>query len=195
MSKFLTVACWTAAAMAASAAQAVEVRPVVGAGLTFGGDTLVTVTYTDGETAKVSAGGLLALNGGLELGFTELLSVQALVGYHVDRANASNGNVVFERYPLDLLGHVRLNSWMRLGGGARYTGNAKLRTSGAVTSYVGNVSFEPTWGGVVEAEFFPMRSLGIKARYVSERFKAKNAPWAPKADGSHGGIYLNYYFF
>ncbi|MBX3623234.1 MAG: outer membrane beta-barrel protein [Rhizobacter sp.] len=184
-----------ALATAAGTAQAAEVRPVLGMGLTFGGDTLVGVTYTNGDTAKVHAGGLVALNGGVEVRFTDLVSAQALVGYHVDRANASNGDVVFDRVPFELLGHFRLTDWMRVGGGARYTPNAKLRADGYVSGFVSDVDFKPTVGTVVEAEFFPWRTVGIKARYVSERFKAKDIVGAPTVDGSHGGIYINYYFF
>jgi hypothetical protein len=51
---------------------------------------------------------LIAFNGGLELQFTPLVSAQAMLSYHVDRANASNGSVRFERTPLELLGHFRL---------------------------------------------------------------------------------------
>lgn len=184
-----------ALAVAGGAAQAVEVRPVLGMGFTFGGDTLVGVTYTNGDTAKVHAGGLIALNGGVDVQFTDLVSAQALVGYHVDRANASNGDVIFDRTPLELLGHFKLTDWMRVGGGARYTPNAKLRADGYAGSLVGDVDFKPTVGTVVEAEFFPIRSFGIKARYVSEKFKPKNIPGASTVDGSHGGIYFNYYFF
>ena len=177
-------------------AQGVKVRGVVGGGLTFGGDTIATIDYVDDDVsdAKVHAGGLIAINGGIELQFTDLVSAQALIGYHVDRANASNGSVRFERYPLDLLGHFRVNNWLRLGGGARYTNNAKIRATGAAHNFIDNVSFKPTWGSVVEAEFFPVQSWGIKVRYVSEKFKAKDYPDAPQLDGSHGGVYFNYYF-
>jgi hypothetical protein len=56
------------------------------------------------------------------------------------------------------------------------------------------VSFKPTWGTVVEAEFFPVQSFGIKVRYVSEKFKAKEFPDAPQLDGNHGGVYFNFYY-
>lgn len=185
-------------AMAGGAfAQGVVVRPLVGMGITFGGDTIAILDYEDEDVsdAKVHAGGLVAFNGGLELQFTPLVSAQAVVSYHVDRANASNGSVRFERTPVELLGHFRLNDWFRLGGGVRYISAAKIRATGVASNTVANVDFKPNWGSVVEGEFFPTRSIGIKVRYVSEKFKAKNYPNAPLLDGSHGGVYLNYYFF
>jgi hypothetical protein len=182
-------------AMAGGAAQAVEVRPVLGMGLTGGGETLARVTYTNGETAKISSGGLIAFHGGLEVRFTDLVSAQGLVGYHFDRVNASNGDVVFERVPLELLGHFKLTDWVRVGGGLRYVTNAKLRATGEASNYMSNVTFKDKLGTVVEAEFFTTSSFGIKVRYVSERYTPKNVPGASSVEGNHGGVFLNYYFF
>lgn len=197
MKKSIAVAAFGLAMAGGAFAQGVQVKPLVGMGVTFGGDTVATVDYEDEDVsdAKVHAGGLFAFGGGLEVQFTPLVSAQALLSYHFDRANASNGSVRFERTPVELLGHFRLNDWFRLGGGARYISAAKIRASGAATNTVANVDFEPNWGTVVEGEFFPTRSIGIKVRYVSEKFKAKGYPNAPLLDGSHGGVYLNYYFF
>jgi hypothetical protein len=39
-----------------------------------------------------------------------------------------------------------------------------------------------------------LKSFGIKVRYVSEKFTAKNYPGSSSLDGSHGGVYFNYYF-
>jgi hypothetical protein len=196
MKSVVFAAAWLTLAGAACA-EGLVVKGVVGGGLTFGGDTLANVQYVDGDVdnAKVHAGGLFALNAGIELQFTDLVSAQALVGYHVDRTNGSNGNVRFERYPVEVLGHFRVNDWFRLGGGARYTANAKVRASGAGQNYAFDEDFKPTWGSVVEGEFFPTSSVGIKLRYVSEKFKSKTYPYLSDVDGSHGGIYVNYYFF
>ncbi|MEO8153362.1 MAG: outer membrane beta-barrel protein [Rhizobacter sp.] len=180
--------------MAAGAAQAVEVRPLVGMGLTVGGDTIADVNYTNGDSAKVHAGGLIAFTGGLELEFTPLVSTQVLVSYHFDRANATNGSVRFERTPIEFLGHFRLNDIFRVGGGARYTSGAKTRASGAASGSVFNEDFKPSWGSVVEGEFTLGRNLGVKLRYVSEKFKSESYPFLSDVDGSHVGVYLIYYF-
>jgi hypothetical protein len=184
--------------MVAGAAQAVEVRGLVGGGFTFGGDTLATVYYDPNDEgpddAKVHAGGLFAFNAGIELQFTDLVSGQLLLGYHVDRANGENGNVRFERYPVELLGHFKVTDWIRLGGGLRYINKATLRASGAGNLFASNEDFKPSYGAVVEAEFFPWRSFGIKVRYVSEKFESKTYPQLPAAEGNHGGVYFNYYF-
>ncbi|MBC7954725.1 MAG: hypothetical protein H7Y33_02490 [Cytophagales bacterium] len=194
MKKSIACATMLLAMTGGAFAQGVQVRPLIGMGLTFGGDTIADVTYTNGDSAKVHAGGLIAFSGGLELQFTPLVSAQAIVSYHFDRANASNGNVRFERTPVELLGHFRLNDVFRLGGGARYTSGAKTRASGAASSAILNEDFKPTWGSVVEGEFTFGRNLGLKLRYVSEKFKSKTYPFLSDVDGSHGGVYLMYYF-
>jgi hypothetical protein len=194
MKKSIVFAALALSMVGGAYAQGVQVRGVVGGGFTFGGDTIASVSYTNGDSASVHAGGLIAINGGLELQFTPLVSAQALVGYHFDRTNASNGDVKFERYPVEFLGHFRVNDWFRLGGGARYTSGATLRATGYASNYLSDVDFKPTWGSVVEGEFFPLKNFGIKVRYVSETFKAKDYPGAPDLDGSHGGVYFNFYF-
>jgi hypothetical protein len=177
--------------------QGIKVRAVLGGGLTFGGDTIATVRYNDPDLDdnKVKAGGLIALNAGIELQLTEFVSAQVLGGYHLNRSNASNGSIRFERYPIDMLGHFRINDWLRIGGGARYTTHAKIRATGIGTTYVANEDFAPSWGSVVEAEFFPLQSFGIKLRYVTEKFKSDTFPGASTLKGHHGGVYFNYYFF
>ncbi|HEX3141568.1 MAG TPA: hypothetical protein VHQ87_16045, partial [Rhizobacter sp.] len=111
MSKIMAAAAVLLASFA-GAAQAVEVRGVVGGGITFGGDTLATVYYDPSDAgpddAKVHAGGLIALNAGIDLQFTDLVSGQFLVGYHLDRASGDNGSVRFERFPVELLGHFKV---------------------------------------------------------------------------------------
>lgn len=197
MKKSIIVAALALLAGGSASAQFVKVRPVLGMGLTVGGDTIATVYYEDSDLdeSKVRAGGLIAFHGGVEVQFTDFVSAQALIGYHVDRADADNGDVVWDRTPFEFLAHYKLVDWFRLGGGARYTGNARIRASGAASYTIADVDFKPTWGSVIEGEFFPHPTLGIKVRYVNEKFKPENYPGGPTLRASHGGIYLNYYFF
>lgn len=187
------------AALALGAAQGAwaqpVVRPLVGMGFTFGGDTVARVVYDNGDSDKVRAGGLVAFTTGVEMTFSPLVSAQALIGYHVDGVAASNGDVKFDRYPAELLGHFRLTDTFRVGGGARYTAKARTRSSGAASGTVPSEDFKPAWGTVVEGEFTIGRNLGIKLRYVSEKFDSDTFPGAPKLKGNHGGIYFVGYFF
>ncbi|MBL0728650.1 outer membrane beta-barrel protein [Piscinibacter sp. HJYY11] len=194
MKKKLAVAALALGAAHAAWAQPV-VRPLVALGVTGGGDTVARVVYSNGDSDKVRAGGMVALVTGVEMGFTPLVSAQALIGYHVDGITASNGDVKFDRYPVEFLGHYRLTDSFRLGGGARYTARARTRSSGAASGTVPNEDFKPAWGTVVEGEFTVSRNFGIKLRYVSEKFDSKTFPGAPELKGNHVGVYFVGYFF
>lgn len=175
-------------------AQPVQVRPLVGLGFTFGGDTVAPVYYDTGESDKVRAGGLIALTTGLEMQFSPLVSAQALIGYHADGVAASDGDVRFDRIPAELLGHFRLTDTFRVGGGVRYSSRVRTRSSGDAVAFVQNEDYKNTLGTVVEGEFTLGRNLGIKLRYVSEKFDSKTAG-NPSLKGNHGGIYIVGYFF
>lgn len=195
MKKHIAVAALAMGFVGAACAQAVQVRPLVAMGFTNGGDTVARVVYTDGDSDKVRAGGMIAFNAGLELEFSPLVSAQTMIGYHVDGITASNGDVRFDRFPVELLGHFRLTDTFRIGGGARYTPKARTRSSGDASSAVPDEDFKPAWGSVVEGEFTLGRNLGIKLRYVSERFKSKTFPGLSDVKGNHVGLYIVGYFF
>src|SRR5689334_21953058 len=75
-------------------------RFLLGMGLSGGGDGLANVLYTDGRTATLHAGGLVYFSAGVDYRFTPEFSLQGTVNYHVDRANARNGDIKFERFPV-----------------------------------------------------------------------------------------------
>lgn len=175
-------------------ADGLKVRAVLGGGFTFGGDKIAEVEFSDGSSETVKAGGFTQLHGGVELQFTPTVSAQATIGYQSDKASADNGSIKFSRQPFELLGHYRLNDTVRLGGGVRYVKGTKISASGAGLTYVGNESFEPATGTVLEAEFMMSNSVGLKTRYVSEKYESKTYPSLPKLDGSHLGLMMNVYF-
>lgn len=186
-----SIICAALLSLAGSAfAQEIDVRPVLGMGVTFGGDNLATVQYTNGDTATLHAGGLVHLYGGVDIGFTPQVSAQLNVGYHVDNTTGSNGSLKFDRVPVELLGHYKLNDAFRLGLGARFVSSAKLSGSGVLNGIDGK--FDSTTGTVLEGEYFFTRGWAVKGRYVSEKYKISGTN--EKVDGSHGGIYIAYYF-
>src|SRR5690606_23263342 len=109
--------------------QPIETRPLrflAGGGLTFGGDKLATAVYEDGTEIDIDAGGTIALHVGVDYRFAPQFSVQGTVGYHVDGASARNGDLRFERVPVELLGYYHVNEQLRVGGGIRFVTNAAL---------------------------------------------------------------------
>jgi hypothetical protein len=168
------------------------VRPLIGIGLTFGGDKLATADFTDGTSDTIRAGGLVTFYGGVEFRATEALAVQATVGYHVDDTRAaSNGSLRFSRYPVDVLALFSVNDKVRLGGGVEFVNSPKLAGRGAVGNFT--VEFKNSAGLVLEGEYLFTRSFGMKARAASHTFKVQGS--SEEVNGSYGGLMLNYYFF
>ncbi|MFP5391363.1 MAG: outer membrane beta-barrel protein [Gammaproteobacteria bacterium] len=188
-------------ASASIAAQAQQLAPVnqmprqqvhgfVGFGLTAGGDKLATAYYERGYDVSLHAGGLVAFTAGIDYTVTPEFSFQGSVGYHVDQASASNGDMRFQRFPIEVLAYYKVAPQWRVGGGARWAASPKLRTSGA--GDIGDYDFEPTVGAVVEAEYLVSPQVGVKFRYVAEKYKEKGSSY--KIDGNHAGVYANLYF-
>jgi hypothetical protein len=164
-------------------------RFLLGVGISGGGDKLATAQYTNGDTYDVQAGSVLYFTAGVDYRFAPQFSLQGTVNYHVDTANARNGNIKFERFPVELIGYYQPAPAWRVGGGVRYTMSPKLSSSGIASGP--DFSFDNTTSAVVEAEYFTTPRLGIKLRYVNETFKARGYQ---DVDGSHIGLSANYYF-
>ena len=79
-------------------------HPVVDAGLSGGGDKLVTVQFTNGDTSSIYAGNGFFGDFGVQHNFADTdWAFKATLGFDYDAVNASNGTIRFNRYPLDLL--------------------------------------------------------------------------------------------
>ena len=195
-----TIATLVATLLMAGAAQAqaqrpgAAVRPFVGFGLTFGGDTLESFDFSNGTSTKVRAGGIADLKGGVDFIVSGPVSMQASVGYHFDSANGSNGDYTFSRVPLEVLAYFSPTREFRIGGGLRKSVDTHVESNGAVSGF--DSSFSSKLAYVVEAEYFPWQRFGIKVRAVSEKFEGRSGVYRGKTfDGTHGGIYGVYYFF
>jgi hypothetical protein len=183
------------ALMAPFVAQAQTLEPpdkparfLFGIGVSGGGDKLVSGQYDDGSAVDIHAGGLVYLTAGIDYHFIPEFSLQGTINYHVDDASAWNGDLKFERFPIELIGYYQPNPVFRVGGGVRYTVSPKLSSNGNAPE--ANVSYANTTSAVAEAEYFVDPNCGIKLRYVHETFKARGR----EVDGSHVGISANFYF-
>ncbi len=195
----MAASCCLALATSAQAGSESSVRPLLGGGVTAGGDTVFDVTFVDAneqpiDTARIRAGQLLQVYGGLIYQPVSRFSVQATVGYHWHNAEGSDGRARFARYPVELLGHYHFNENWRLGGGVRYVHNPQFHfsTTHNNQAFDFKAQFENTTGAVIEGEYVVDQKLGLKLRYVSEKYQAK-APFTDKFDGSHVGFLVNWY--
>lgn len=165
-------------------------RFVVGVGITYGGEKIVTAEYTDGDKIDIDGGGTVAFLAGLDYRVNPQFSVQGTVGYHVDNAAGSNGDIRFERVPFELLGYYHVNDKVRVGGGLRYVTGAALRTGGVAD--IGDYDFKDTTSPVAEIEYLYSPQLGFKLRYVNDKFKMEDFNETIKGD--HIGVLVNFYF-
>jgi opacity protein-like surface antigen len=189
---FLGAALAAGAAFNAHAADADSpFKFMIGTGLTYGGDSMVSVPLSDSSQDVFRAGGLVYTYGGAEYQLTDKVALQATVGYHMNYARASSdGKVRFTRIPVDLLALYAITDKIRVGGGAQFVNSPELKGSGAASSV--NQKYDSTVGAVMEGEYLFTPHIGLKLRYVAEKFKPNDG--GPSVDGSHAGFLFNYYF-
>lgn len=107
----------------------------------------------------------------------------------MDQANAKNGDIKFQCFPVELIGYYHLRPSWRVGGGVRYATSPKLSSGGVAFSL--DAKFDDSTSAVVEAEYFSSPNVGFKLRYVNEKYKSRGFE---DVDSSHVGISANYYF-
>ena len=73
---------------------------------------------------------------------------------------------------------------------AQFVSHPELKGSGLASNV--NQTYDSTAGAVVEGEYLFTPHVGVKLRYVSEKFKPSNG--GQSVDGSHAGLLLSYYF-
>ena len=160
-----------ALAAAAPEAHSQDIRPMLKVGFDFGGDTLATVTFTDGSTQSIKANQGFYLGGGASilLSNPKDIEVEVALSYKEDSITAANGEVKFTRIPLDALVFYRLPEHFRVGGGLTYHLNPTLSTSGVVGNI--NVNFDDALGWVLQAEYLlPPRTLRTPKMTVGARY-------------------------
>ncbi len=155
-----------------------------------GGDTISSFRFSDGASQNLKAGSGVVFAGGINYRVHNDWSVVASIGYQVDRASATNGDAKMERVPLEVGGFYHINDQFRVGAALRKASNVKYTSSGA--AYSGNYDFESDVSPVIEAEYMTSTQLGIRLRYVSEKYKVKG--YNANVDANHFGISAVFYY-
>ena len=165
MKKFVFALTALLATIGAAQAQTSPLHGLAGLGISAGGDNLATANYTNGHSQDIKAGSGVYFTVGANYRLNEQFSLQGTFNFHVDDTNATNGNIKFQRFPIELLGYYHVSNDWRIGGGLRYVMDPKLSSSGVAS--------------------------GMKRRYVKETFKATGYR---DVNANHVGISGNYYF-
>lgn len=166
------------------------------AGLSGGGDTLAEVTYTNGDSEKIKAGGLFYIAAGPSIEFANSpWSVQALFGRHFDSVSADNAELSFERNTAELQVFNRIGVH-RLGLGYVKHLSPEYEQSGSFVM-PGTAQFADANGLSVEYNWMPLGSkVGLSVRAVKIDYDLESVngiPVAPESfSGNHFavGIYL-----
>ncbi len=164
----------------------------------YGGDTLVSGNYSNGDSYSIKAGKGLMVAGGLTYAVNPAVDVQGTIGYERDSTNATNGQIKFTRTPMEVLGFYNFNDgYFRLGMGLRHVSGAHLSSSG-VAANVGSADYDASTGTVLEAQFLGKKStgqkvrLGLYVRYVAEKFTSQSSH--KTVSGNHMGLGLAAYY-
>lgn len=178
-------------------------HPFVSMGLTVGGDTIMTATYSNGDSEDINAGEMFQFGAGVQLQLADSPVMVALsANYHADTANASNGKAEFKRYPLEAIAYYRSSDKWRFGLGLRY-----VLSPEAASDVDGGphekLQFDNTVGAVAEIGYGVTKHFWLSLRAVSESYQPStytlngtnyNVSGAKSVDGSHVGLNMLYAF-
>ncbi len=128
-----------------------QVRFVVGMTLDHQFNKFGTVQFTNGSSTDLGDA-LVGFSAGAALPLTadRRFEAQGVVGFRFARVGASNGDVSFVEFPIEITGHVNLGSF-RLGAGPTFHFAPKLSGSGVAAGI--DTKFDPAFGAVGLAEY------------------------------------------
>lgn len=137
-------------------------------GLDVGGDKLVHVIYTDGSTADIRAGNGLSVAAGGSFPLTDNLELDATVGYEFSMIMASNGDITWSYFPVDLVALYKVGRFA-LGGGVTEHINPSISGSGIASTV--STSYDNAVGSIVEADYMIDQSIYLGLRATNINYK------------------------
>lgn len=175
----------------------------IGAGFSFGGDELATVTYSDGSTSTLYAGQAIYVGGGIT--WTPLWPTDRIglglgydVGYKLGTTfSNSDGTIEMERIPMVL----SIRSLFAIAGNYHF-----LLAAGGVAEFgphvygtgvanVQDVHFSDAFGGMVEAGILFGAPLAVGAEITGRFTGIEYSSPGITASGISGGVNFALHFF
>jgi hypothetical protein len=149
---------------------------IIGAEGTFGGDELgATYDNNGNELDELTAGGLIHLYGGYDFLLSNdpynSLSLRTSFGWHFDSVSADNGEVYFDRYPLNFILHQQFDN-IDLGAGFTYHLNPTLDQSDVGQ---GKIKFDDALGFRIELGFPLNEQTDITLSVTAIDYKIDNS--------------------
>jgi len=158
----------------ADVSQAAEVRPALVAGFDTGGDKIVSVTFTNGESDSIRANEGFYLGAGVSvLNDDKNIEFLGTVNYKFQTIHASNGDIDWTRVPLDALLFYRMQSF-RVGAGVTYVMSPKISGSGVAGGV--NVKVDDALGFLVQADYLIGKvAIGVRGTFVQYKAGGQTA--------------------
>lgn len=180
--RFARLAAPLAAALALSAtpAQAADVGPMLKFGWDWGREVMLLVPFAGGPSQEVRVNEGLYAGGGIAMvNDARTLEGEVSVSYKAKFVTGVDGQIDWNRVPVDFLGFYRTPNW-RFGGGLTYHYHPVLRGTGAAQ---GNVEFKDAVGlvGQIDMIFGERGTVGL--RFLKLEYKAKDIDLKAKSDG------------
>lgn len=176
-------------------AQAVanDIHGLIGVGYGFGGDKLFKAVYKSGESETIKANEGLSFYAGADYTISSDYFIRGTFGYKSDDINASNGEITFERLPLEV-SFFRSYNHHRFGIGTTYQTNVQFDCS--ITNVCNNsVDFDDAVGWMAQYEyaFNPLRygRFGLGVKYTDIDYKASSGE---EFDGSGMDVNVTFTF-
>jgi len=176
--------------MVAISSNAHAVKWVGEMGLHGGGDKLASATYTNGDTATITAGALFSFSIGPQIEITNNTHIRALFNYKSDKVSASNGNISFTRYPIDVMYFYQTEQW-NFGGGVTYHLSPELTGSGVANGI--NGKFDSAFGFIAEIDFRLGDFYYVGGKFTSIDYKPQLSG-ASTVDGNSIGVVMGFIF-
>ena len=173
----------------------------LGLGLAFGGDKLATGTYTNGEQTSLTAGSGFFLSVGGTLtpiwyANTYGLGIGGSFGFKLDHIGASNGDVSFIRYPLDLWVQVLMRvsgTWhLAVAGGAHKEYGANLSGTGIAQGMQSDLQSPLGWSGEFGLQWSP--SWYTAYAFFVRLTKVRYTNNLGSVDGTNVGLGVAFHF-
>ena len=174
-----------------SVSEAREIEWVIQAELSTGGDKIAEVIFDDGSKETIYGGGTYMFGGGIlvdTLSDSSIYQTQLTINYKFDSSNASNGDISWDRYPLELIQFFNTDQW-RLGAGLSYHLSPSVSGSGFASGFDAN--FDDALGFVAEIDYLFDDQGFIGGRISSIEYKSE---YGGTMDGSSIGLIVGAHF-
>ncbi|MGD2074805.1 MAG: hypothetical protein PVG38_07790 [Gammaproteobacteria bacterium] len=174
----------------------------VGLGLTHGGEKLADVELEyDGDTIDedLRGGDLITLAAGIVVYLPlPALSVQSSIGYHFDEISSDDGDIRFDRYPLELIPFYNFRKH-RIGAGISYHLSPKLDLKELGGP---KVKFDNALGWLVEYDYkfsgWKQSGFVVGMRYMWIDYEVDKVDGTRVSgadiDGNHFGVHMDFMF-